>query len=89
MDRMRSGSDLAAKMGIQQVVAKHKMDYMKKCYFEDSEVEILYDIPPDVALLAEYVEKNPVDKSSSCRREFAEHEVIRVFAEFHSRQFPV
>ena len=75
MDRMKSSTDLTEKMNIQQIISKPKMDYMKKCYFENNEVEILYDIESDPGLLAEYIEKNPLDKSTSCRREFAEHEV--------------
>lgn len=76
---MKSSTDLTEKMNIQQVISKHKMNCMKKCDFEDNEVEILYDIGPDSALLAEYIEKNPLDKSTSCRREFAEHEVNNHF----------
>ena len=78
MDRMKSCADLTEKMSIQQVISKPKMDYMKKCYFENNEEEVLYNIGPDASLLGEYIEKNPVDKSTLCRHEFAEHEVPNV-----------
>lgn len=70
-----SAEPVAEKTCVQQVITKRKMEFMKECNFADSDVELLVDIKPDAEKYSEYIDKNPVHKSTSCRPQFAEHEV--------------
>ncbi len=69
------GSVESSKSCIQQLIPKRKGHFMKSCSFSDSEVELLYDIPPNQERYFDYVQKDLAEKSTLCGPRYAQHEV--------------
>ena len=55
---------------------KKRSEFGRQANFSDKGAEITFDVPPDDALIEDYVEKNPCDLGIQCAGDMSEHEVI-------------
>ena len=66
-------------MEIVYVYTKKRNEFGRQCNFSDRPAELHVDIAPDMSLLDNFIERNPVDIGIQCAQEMSEHEVNKTY----------
>ncbi|KAM3858516.1 dynein axonemal intermediate chain 2 [Diretmus argenteus] len=72
-------------MEIVHIYTKQRSDFGLQCNFCDRPAELLVDIPPDLSLAANFLQRDPGDVATQCSQEMSEHEVNTERFESESR----